>query len=212
MSVICKTKSLHGEDTIRYSVLLLIAALQLVGSIAYGQEITRLADCATKVFKEINRTGTWSGKPPASCPVQTAVEKRSGGIFVTTWAVEEVEGGWVRTGFTGAMDYGEVARGKALRQAGRDIAARARHLERCLNSIITVNDPLDCRDYATKSYLVDEESGTETKRLVWLNDNGRHTVVEYAFGTTSATPAPPVDLFSGQQLPPGTIIDLRVKR
>jgi len=201
-----------GEDTIRYSVLLLIVALQLVGSVAYGQEITRLADCVTNIFKEINRTGKWSGKPPASCRVQATVEKRSNGIFVTTWSVEEAEGGWVRTAFTGAMGYREIARGKTLSQAGRDIAARARHLERCLNSITTVNDPLDCRDHATKSYVVDEESGTETKRLVWLDDNGRHTVVEYAFGTTSATPTLPVDLFSGQQLPPGTIIDLRVRQ
>ena len=207
-----KRSNCTGEETIRYSITLLVAALQLAGSIAYGREITGLADCVTKIFKEINRTGKWSGKPPASCPVKAAVEKRSSGIFVTTWAVDAVEGGWIRTAFTGAMDYGEVAVGKALRQAEKEIAARARHLERCLKSIITVNDPLDCRDYATKSYLVDEESGTETKRLVWLDDNGRHTVAEYAFGTTSATPTPPADLFSGQQLPPGTIIDLRVRR
>jgi len=195
----------------RYVILLVIVALQLVGSVAYCQEVTKLAVCATKIFKEINRTGKWSGKPPANCPVKAVVEKRPDGIFVTTWTVEEAEGGWVRTAFTGAMDFGEIAKGKALAQAGKDITARAKHLERCLNSITTVNDPLDCRDYATKSYVVDEESGTETKRLIWLDDNGRHTVAEYAFGTTSATPTLPVDLFSGQQLPPGTIIDLHVR-
>jgi len=195
----------------RYFILLLIVALQLASSAAYCQEITRLASCATKIFKEINSSGKWSGKSPANCPVKVEVEKRPDGIFVTTWTVEEAEGGWVRTAFTGAMDFREVAKGRALAQAGRDIATRAKHLERCLDSITKVNDPLDCRDYATKSYVVDEESGTETKRLIWLDDNGRHTVAEYAFGTTSAIPTPPVDLFSGQQLPPGTIIDLHVK-
>ncbi len=195
----------------RYFILLLIMVLQLAGSVAYCQEITRLAACATKIFKEINHTGKWSGKPPANCPVKAVVEKLPDGIFVTTWTVEEAEGGWVRTAFTGAMDVREIARGKALAQAGKDIAVRAKHLERCLNSIRAVNDPLDCRDYATKSYVVDEESGTETKRLIWLDDSGRHTVAEYAFGTTSATPTLPVDLFSGQQLPPGTIIDLHVR-
>ncbi|NVN90870.1 MAG: hypothetical protein HXX11_09725 [Desulfuromonadales bacterium] len=195
----------------RYPVLLLITLFQLVGSRAYGQDVSRLADCGTKIFKDINRTGKWSGKPPSSCAVKASVEKRPSGIFVTTWSVEEAEGGWIRTAFTGAMSYGEVAGKKALARAGKDIAVRARHLERCLNSITKVNDPLDCRDNAIKSYVVDEESGTETKRLVWLDDEGRHTVVEYAFGTTSSTPAPPVDLFSGQQLPPGTIINLRIR-
>lgn len=201
----------RGEGAIRYSVLLLMAIMQCAGSAAHGQELGGLADCATKVFKEINRTGKWSGKPPAGCPAKVSVEKRPAGIFVTTWSVAEAEGGWVRTAFTGAMSFAEVAGKKALARAGKDIAARARHLERCLNSITKVNDPLDCRDHAVKSYLVDEESGTETKRLVWLDDEGRHTVVEYAFGTTSATPTPPVDLFSGHQVPPGTIIDLRVR-
>lgn len=53
-----------------------------------------------------------------------------------------------------------------------------------------------------------EITGTETTRLVWLEDNGRHAVLEYAFGTASVTPTPPVDLFSGTPLLPGVIIDL----
>jgi hypothetical protein len=188
-----------------------MVTLHLSSPLAHGQEVVGLADCATKIFKTINRTGKWSGKPPANCPEKAYVEKRPRGIFVTTWSIEEAEGGWVRTAFTCAMGYGEIAAKKALAQASRDIRARAAHLERCLNSITRVNDPLDCRDHAVKSYLVDEASGVETKRLVWLDDNGRHTVVEYAFGSTSATPTAPVDLFSGQQLPPGTVIDLRVR-
>jgi len=188
-----------------------MVTLHLSSPLAHGQEVVRLADCATKIFKDINRSGKWSGKSPANCQVKASVEKRPGGIFVTTWSIEQAEGGWVRTAFTGAMHNREIAGKKALAQASRDIMARAGHLERCLNSITRVNDPLDCRDHAVKSYLVDEQSGVETSRLVWLDDNGRHTVVEYAFGSTSATPTSPVDLYSGQQLPPGTIIDLRVR-
>ncbi len=201
-----------GEVAIRYLVRLLVTLMFLAGaSCAYCQDVPGLAGCVTKVFREIGRTGKWSGKASADCPAKTIVEKRSDGIFVTTWSYDRVEGGWSRTAFSGAMGYGEIARKEALARAEKEIGERAGHLQRCLNAILRVNDPLDCRDYATKSYLVDEESGTETKRLVWLDDNGRHTVVEYAFGTTSATPTPPTDLFSGQQLPPGTIIDLRVK-
>jgi hypothetical protein len=90
--------------------------------------------------------------------------------------------------------------------------ARAKRLERCLDSINTVNDPLECRDRATKSYSADEESGVENDRIVWLDDDGRHTVVGYAYGNTTSTPSPPADLLNGQQLPPGTIIDLHMNR
>lgn len=195
----------------RYLILLLVTGACLAGSCAYCQDVAGLAGCVTKVFREINHTGKWSGKPPAGCPVKLSVEKRPSGLFVTAWTVEHADAGWVRTAFSGAMDYGEIARKETLNRAGKDMEKRAGRLQRCLKSIVRVNDPLDCRDRATKSYLVDDESGIETKRLVWLDDNGRHTVVEYVVGATTATPTPPVDLFSGQQLPPGTIIDYRVK-
>lgn len=194
-----------------YRILVLLMPL-LLASVAYGQDVSRLADCGLKTFSEISRSGKWSGKQSPDCRVKTSVERRSSGIFVTTWVIEDAEGGWIRTAFSAAMDQTEISGRKSLARAGRDIQERARRLQRCLRSIISVNDPLECRDYATKSYTVDEESGTENRRLVWLEDDGRHTVVEYAFGTTSATPTPPVDLFSGYYLPPGVTIDLNVGR
>jgi hypothetical protein len=184
----------------------------LVGTAAPAADIPLLAGCTTKVFEEIRRTHKWSGKAPAACPATIVVEKRTDGVLVTAWAIRSVEGGWVRTAFSGAMGYGEIAGKKELARAGRDILARARRLERCLDSINTVNDPLECRDRATKSYAAGEESGVENDRIVWLDDDGRHTVVEYAFGNTTATPSPPADLFNGQQQPPGMIIDLHITR
>ena len=196
----------------RYPLMLLALVPLLVGAQALAADISLLAGCANKVFDEIYRTHKWSGKAPAACPATIVVEKRADGVLVTVWTVRGVEGGWVRTAFSGAMGYGELARKKEVAKAGRDILARARHLERCLDSINTVNDPLDCRDRATKSYLSGEASGVENDRIIWLDDDGRHTVAGYAFGNTTATPDPPADLFNGQQLPPGTIIDLHMKQ
>ncbi len=196
----------------RYRILVLLTALLALGTSAHGQDVSWLAECGLKTFREINRTGKWSGKQSPDCRVNTSVERRSSGVFVTTWVVADAGEGWVRTAFIAAMDQREITGKSSLARAGRDIRQRARHLQRCLDSINSVNDPLDCRDYATKSYVVDEESGTESRRLVWLNDDGRHTVVEYAFGTSSATPTPPVDLFSGYYLPPNITIDLHQKR
>ena len=196
----------------RYRIPLLTVALLLISFPVAAREITALADCTVKVFKEINRTRKWSGKPPVGCQAQVAVEKRPGGVFVAAWLVERADGGWISSAFSGAMDYGEIADKKVLAQAGRDMVARAGRLERCLNSIKSVNDPLECRDRATRSHLAGEESGTETRRLVWLDDTGRHAVVEYAFGTTSATPSPPADLFNGESVLPGVIVELHGNR
>jgi hypothetical protein len=196
----------------RYTALLLALALMLVGTAALAADIPLLAGCANKVFDEIHRTHKWSGKAPAACPATIVVEKRTDGVLVTAWATRSVEGGWVRTAFSGAMGYGEIAGKKDLAKAGRDIMARARRLERCLDSINTVNDPLECRDRATKSYAAGEESGVENDRIVWLDDDGRHTVVGYAFGNTTSTPSPPADLLNGQQMLPGMIIDLHITR
>jgi hypothetical protein len=192
---------------------MLLALISLfVSTQALAADVSLLAGCTNKVFDEINRTRKWSGKAPAACPATIVVEKRTDGVLVTAWATRSAEGGWVRTAFSGAMGYGEIARKKELAKAGRDIMARAKRLERCLESINTANDPLECRDRATKSYSAGEESGVENDRIVWLDDDGRHTVVEYAFGNTDATPSSPADLFNGQQLPPGTIIDLHMNR
>jgi hypothetical protein len=196
----------------RYTALLLVLAPMLAGTAALAADIPLLAGCTNKVFNEIHRTHKWSGKAPAACPATIAVEKRADGVLVTAWATRSVEGGWVRTAFSGAMGYGELASKKEVAKAGRDIMARARRLERCLDSINTVNDPLECRDRATKSYVAGEESGVENDRIVWLDDDGRHAVVGYAFGNTTATPSPPADLLNGQQLTPGMIIDLHINR
>jgi hypothetical protein len=53
--------------------------------------------------------------------------------------------------------------------------------------------------------------GTEFKRIVWLDDDGRHSVVEYDNGDTRAAVSPvPADLFGGPALPPGTKLDLHI--
>lgn len=196
----------------RFSLFIMTGLVLAHALPSWGQDVSGLAECTTKIFREINRTQKWSGKPPAGCPAQVVVEKRDSGVFVTAWSIDRGEGGWVRTSFTGAMNYAEIAGKMPLAKAGKEIRARAARLERCLNSINTVNDPLDCRDRAVKSYEAGEVTGTENKRLVWLEDNGRHTVVEYAFGTTSATPTPPVDLLNGENVLPGMIIDLHLTR
>lgn len=192
----------------RYRLLAMAMAYMLIALPAAGADIEALARCTTKVFNEINLTRKWSGKAPDGCTATVAVEKRSDGIFVAAWAVESTTGGWVRTAFSSAAGYAEMADKKALARANRDIMNRAARLGRCLDSIIAVNDPLECRTHATKSYLVDEVTGTEHNRLIWLDDNGRHTVVEYSFGDTEATPTPPADLFEGNPLEPGVIIHL----
>lgn len=194
----------------RCCLMLMTVVLMFGVRSALAQDVPALADCTAKVFAEIGRTGNWTGKAPAGCSARVALERRASGYFVTAWVIENADGGWVRTAFTGAMDSGEIASTKRLAKARRDIMARAGQLERCLKSINSVNDPLGCRDRATRSYLSGEESGTETKRLVWLEDEGRHTVVEFAFGTTSATPNPPVDLFNDTPLPPGVVLDLHL--
>lgn len=194
----------------RYLLLLFVPTLLLTASRTQAAELASLADCTNKVFTEINRTQKWSGKAPAGCRARVFVEKRPTGVFVTAWSLEPATGGWVRTAFSAGMGYAEIARKKDLAAAQRDIMERARHIGRCLDSINSVNDPLDCRDSATKSYLAGEESGIEFKRLVWLDDNGRHTVAEYAYGDTEPTPTPPADLMGGQPLPPGVILNLHV--
>lgn len=191
------------KSTILASLLLLLTIQP-----AFANDVTHMADCTIKIFTEINKTRKWSGKPPQGCQAAVAVEKRPDGVFVTAWKIRQEENGWVRTSLTGAMGYAEIARKKDLEKAGRDITKRAVKLESCLDSINTVNDPLNCRDRAVKSYLAGENSGTENQRLIWLDDNGRHVVAEYSSGNTTATPTPPAELFSGERLPTNVIINL----
>jgi hypothetical protein len=175
-----------------------------------AQDVAGLAYCTTKLFREIGRSGKWTGKAPAGCSARVALEKRASGYFVTAWVVEDADGGWIRTAFSGAMGSAEILSKKSLARASREIMTRAGQLERCLKSINSVNDPLGCRDHATRSHIVGNESGTETKRLVWLDDGGRHTVVEYAFGSTRPSSGPPVDLFDGEPLPEGLLLNLHL--
>jgi hypothetical protein len=179
---------------------------------ASAADISALANCSVKVFNEINLTQKWSGKAPAGCSARIRVERHPSGLFVIIWKTETTDGGWVRTAFSAAVGYDELGVKKELSLAGHDIMARADRIGRCLESILSVNDPLECRDRATKSYLAGEETGMENKRLIWLDDNGRHSVAEYSFGNTTATPSPPADLLGGQTLPPGVTIDLHLLR
>ena len=178
-------------------IILILMIFLFTALPAAASEITDLADCTKKVFSEINRTKKWTDKPLDGCRGRVAVEKRSDGVFVAAWSVARAEGGWIMTAFSGAMGYAEIADKKALALAAKDITLRAVRLERCLNSILTVNDPLECRDRATKVYRVNEEIGTEMRRLLWLDDDGRHTVVEYVSGPTSGATMQPVELLGG---------------
>ncbi|HEX9078342.1 MAG TPA: hypothetical protein VF795_02060, partial [Desulfuromonadaceae bacterium] len=169
---------------------IMLPLLLVITTPVFAADISGLADCAARVFGEIQRTQKWSGKAPSGCSSGVRVERRPSGLFVTVWDIEAADEGWVRTGFSAGMGYGELSTKKLLARAKHDIMARAAHIGRCLDSIIAVNDPLDCRDRATKSYVAGEETGIEDDRLIWLDDNGRHTVVEYSSGNTTATPSP----------------------
>lgn len=175
---------------------------------ALAMEVQPLADCSIKVFREINRSHAWSGKPPKGCVSEIYVEKRPEGVFVTAWKSGRSGRGWERVSLSAAMGFSEVAERKALEKAGRDITARAARIERCLDSIIRVNDPLECRDYATKTLSAGDEAGIEYKRSIWLDDNGRHSVVEYAYGDFRAAVSPPAELFGGTVLPPGVELNI----
>jgi hypothetical protein len=177
-------------------------------SLSHASEVTDLAACNVKIFEEISKTRKWSGKPPAGCPDTIALEKRRDGIFVTSWKAQRVEGGWVSTAFSSAAGFGELASKKDLAAANGDIMSRSGHLGRCLDSILSANDPLDCRQKAVKSYLAGEAMGEENRRTIWLNDNGRHTVVEFAYGNSGAEPTEPADLLETPPLPPGMVIEV----
>ena len=175
---------------------------------AHALEVRPLADCTVKVFNDIYRNRAWSGKTPDGCRGSIRVEQRPAGIFVTSWNRGDSDRGWSRLSFSAAMGFSEIAKNKTLKVAGRDIRARAARIEKCLNSIIRVNDPLECRDKAAKSYVAGEVTGIEFERKIWLDDNGRHSVVEYAYGDSSATVSPPADLFGGNELPPGAKLNI----
>ncbi|HCE68958.1 MAG: hypothetical protein A2X82_15310 [Geobacteraceae bacterium GWC2_55_20] len=189
----------------------LVALFVLTSSIsAQAQEIRSLADCALKVFNGISRNHVWTGEKPDGCLAEVHVDKRAEGVFVTVWNSSVSTAGWSRLSLSVAMGFFEVADGKSHKEAGRDILARSARIGGCLDSILRANDPLECRDYATKTYSAGEELGVEHKRSIWLDDGGRHVVVEYAHGDTRASVSAPADLFGGQALPPGAGVDIHV--
>ena len=172
-------------------------------------DIKPLADCTVKVFNEISKSRVWSGKTPDGCKGRIYVEKRANGIFVTAWNSSSQEG-WDRLSFSAAAGYFELADRKSLKSVERDISSRAGRMERCMNSILRVNDPLECRDTGKKTYLAGERAGVELLRQVWLDDNGRHSIIEYAYGDSKDVVAPPADLFLGPEMPPGTKLNIHV--
>jgi hypothetical protein len=176
--------------------------------LSYASEVEELAACNVKIFEEVSRTRKWSGKAPAGCPETVAVEKRREEVFVTSWESRKLEGGWASTAFSSAAGYGEIATKKDLATAKRDIMSRAGRLGRCLDSILSSNDPLECRQKAIKSYLAGESTGEEYHRTIWLDDDGRHAVVEFSYGNSEAESAEPADLLETPPLPPGMVIEV----
>jgi hypothetical protein len=181
-------------------IALFMPVLMFIAQPAWAADISTLAECTVRVFSEINRTHKWSGKAPEGCPARVIVEKRQDGVFITARISEGAAGGWARTAFTAAMGYAEMADKSDVVKAGKEILSRAGRLGRCLDSLIRVKDPLECRYNANKSYLVGEETGTRHDWFIWLDDNGRHAVVECSFGDTEFETTPPADLPGNQPL------------
>lgn len=201
----------HPEVAMRYPVMLLIAISLQAAEPASAVDLGPLAACATGVFSEINKSHAWSGRAPADCPARVTVDKYPDGALVTAWLRSGPPGAEMRTSYSVLMGYREIADAKALASANRDVLARGRRLERCLNSLVTINDPLECRYKATKEYSVGETTGTERRWLVWLDDGGRQSLVEYRYGDTITEPDPPADLYSGERLPPGTDLHILLR-
>lgn len=181
----------------------------LLGSLqAHASDVNGLATCTVKIFKEISRTQKWSGKSPAGCPSTVAVEKRPEGAYVTIWQIVKVDGGWVNTAFSTAEGFWEIADKKELARANRDIMARAKRLDKCLDSIVAANDPLECRQKAIKSYNAGDVIGTEMRKTIWLDDDGRYAVVEFSYGDSTTAPEEPADIIETPPLPAGMVINV----
>ena len=190
----------------RFILMPALFALLLVSSQAHASDVNRLAACTAKIFKEINRTHKWSGKPPAGCPSTVAVEKRPEGAYITIWQIVKVNGGWINTAFSTAEGFWEIADKKQLARANRDIMSRARRLDKCLDSILAANEPLDCRQKAIKSYNAGDVIGTEMQKTIWLDDDGRYALVEFSYGDSATEPVEPADIIETPPLPGGMVI------
>jgi hypothetical protein len=191
----------------RIGIIPALLMIMFGSTLAHASDVNELAACTVKIFKEINRTHSWSGNSPSGCPSTVAVEKRPEGVFVTIWKIENVNGGWVNTAFSTAEGYREVARKKDLAKANRDIMSRAKRLAKCLDSVIAANDPLECSKRWGKSYHAGETTGTDINKIIWLDDDGRHAVVEFSYGDSLTEPSEPADIIQTAPLPNGMIIN-----
>lgn len=190
-------------------VMIPVVLLFVFGStLVHASDVSGLAACTIKIFKEINGTRKWSGKSPSGCPSTVAVEKRQEGVFVTIWKIDRMNSGWISTAFSTAEGYREVASKKDLAKANRDIMSRAMRLAKCLDSVIATNDPLECGQRWDKSYHAGETTGTEINRIIWLKDDGRHAVVEFSYGDSATEPSEPADIIETSPLPYGMIVNV----
>jgi hypothetical protein len=197
--------------TIYISLILFICTLLLPTSKTAGADLLPLADCSAKVFKEINLTKSWSGKPPEGCQAKIAVSKTSNGAQVTAWFTDVSKAEWVMTSLTVTMGYQELANSTEVAKGNKEIIARAQKLGDCLDSIVMRNDPAECRYRSSKEYYASGKIGTERHWEIWLDDDGRKSTVNYIIGDTEQIPYPPADLGPTESLPPGTDLHLLIR-
>jgi len=159
----------------------------------------------------MNKTGTWTGKNPEGCHAKTMVTDSSNGILVTAWIMDREETEWVMTSLTVMMGYSEVSSPKALASGGKEIMERAERLGKCLIPVVKQNNPMDCRYSSYKEYSAGEEMGIERHWKIWLDDDGRKSVLNYIIGNTETLPFPDADLNPVNSLPPGTDLHLHFR-
>ncbi|MBT0666590.1 hypothetical protein KI809_19955 [Geobacter pelophilus] len=196
----------------RWSIIIVTVLVLLTPIIkATGADLTPLADCSAKVFNEINRTKSWSGKPPEGCPAKVTVSKTVNGAQVTAWFTDVDGAEWVMTALTVLMGYRELADATALVKGNKEILLRVQKLGDCLDSIVKRNDPAECRYKSSKEYFSGDKMGVERHWEIWLDDDRRKSVINYIIGDTEQIPYPPVDLGPAESLPPGTDLHLLIR-
>ena len=173
-----------------------------------ASDLENLAECSINVFKEIAKTQKWSGHTEGCAKGKVVVEKRTAGAFITTWKLVKNSGSWTKLALSSAVGYGELVDKKQLDDAIKDVKNRTMRLKKCLDSIQEVNDPGECRDTAKKIYSAGDVIGVDMERTIWLDDGGRHVVLGFSYGNSSASDTIPVDLEKTPALPAGMRIDL----
>ncbi|MEI6206345.1 MAG: hypothetical protein WCP20_06160 [Desulfuromonadales bacterium] len=198
----------------RSVVLLLIATvvMSVYSPILAASDVDDLAECSINVFQEIAETHAWSGHTKGCAKGKVVVEKREAGAFVTTWKLVKSAGSWEKLALSTAVGYQELVDKKLLHNGIEDLKLRVRRLRKCLDSIVESNDPGECRDTAKRVYSVGSTTGFDTKRTIWLDDGGRHVVLGFSYGNSSASDTAPADLEMTPGIPAGMQIDLHQKR